>query len=204
MDSNTTTSTLLLCSPPIIDHKLKDENNDGVLVFDSNLLQKQASLPKQFLWPVGDQVNTVQEELKEPLINLEGFLRGDEMETARAAELIGAACLSHGFFQVTNHGVDTSLIHAAHSEIETIFNMPMDKKIGARRKPGSVSGYSGAHADRYSSKLPWKETFSFWHQACDYHQQHHPVVVEYFTSALGEDYEQTGLDYYISIINIYS
>lgn len=188
MDSSSSTSTLVLC-PQSID-KIKDDN--GFMVFDSSLLQKQPNLPNQFHWPVGDLVNTVQDELKEPLVNLEGFLKGDVLETNRAAELVRMACLNHGFFQVTNHGVDQSLIHAAHNEIDTIFNMPINKKMSARRKPGSVSGYSGAHADRYSSKLPWKETFSFRHQACHDYDYNHPVVVDYFTSVLGEDFEQTG------------
>ncbi|KAF3440628.1 hypothetical protein FNV43_RR18912 [Rhamnella rubrinervis] len=193
MDSTTSTSTLLLC-PQSIDN-IKGDDENGFLVFDSNLLQKQPNLPKQFHWPVRDLVTTVQDELKEPLVNLEGFLKGDELETNRAAELVRMACLNHGFFQVTNHGVDPSLIHAAHNEIDTIFSMPINKKMSTRRKPGGVSGYSGAHADRYSSKLPWKETFSFRHQACHGYDDNHPVVVDYFRSVLGEDYEQTGWVY---------
>lgn len=183
MDSNTS-STLLLC-PPSME---PNEDENGVLVFDSNLLTKQPNLPNQFLWPIGDLVDTVQEELEEPLIDLQGFLKGDERETAHAAELMRMACTNHGFFQVTNHGVDPNLIHAAHNEIDTIFKMSPSKKISARRKPGSVSGYSGAHADRYSSKLPWKETFSFTHQA----SSESGPVAEYFKLVLGEEFEQTG------------
>ncbi|KAH7520936.1 hypothetical protein FEM48_Zijuj08G0198600 [Ziziphus jujuba var. spinosa] len=168
-----------------------NEDENGVLVFDSNLLTKQPNLPNQFLWPIGDLVDTVQEELEEPLIDLQGFLKGDERETAHAAELMRMACTNHGFFQVTNHGVDPNLIHAAHNEIDTIFKMSPSKKISARRKPGSVFGYSGAHADRYSSKLPWKETFSFTHQA----SSESGPVAEYFKLVLGEEFEQTGWIY---------
>lgn len=134
---------------------LRDEN--GGFIFDSAMLQKQANLPSEFLWPQEDLVQA-QEELNEPLIDLGGFKRGDEVETARAAELLSKACSEHGFFQVTNHGIDATIIEAAHNEINTFFNMPLDKKLSLRKKPGSLNanGYSGAHAHRFSSKLPWK------------------------------------------------
>ncbi|KAJ9177836.1 hypothetical protein P3X46_013004 [Hevea brasiliensis] len=163
----------------------------GVLVFDSSVLQKQPNLPTEFIWQHGDLVSDQQDELNEPLIDLNGFLKGDEVETAHAAQLIGAACLNHGFFQVTNHGVDASLIRAAHQEIGTIFKLPLDKKLSVRRQPGGVSGYSCAHADRFSSKLPWKETFSFGYHGND----SHPIVVDYFKHFLGEDFQPTGWVY---------
>ncbi|KAL9393446.1 hypothetical protein Peur_012731 [Populus x canadensis] len=184
MDS--TSSSLLLSPPPF--HS-KDETDAPVLY--SSFLQKQANMPTEFIWPIGDLVHN-QDELKEPLIDLDGFLKGDERATADAAELVRTACLNHGFFQVINHGVDIGLIHAAHEEIDKIFKLPLDKKLSTRRKPGDVSGYSGAHAHRYSSKLPWKETFSFGYHGDD---DSEPLVVDYFKSVLGENFEHTGWVY---------
>nr|ANS12338.1 GA20 oxidase [Populus tremula x Populus alba] len=184
MDS--TPSSLLLSPPPF--HS-KDETDAPVLY--SSFLQKQANMPTEFIWPIGDLVHN-QDELKEPLIDLDGFLKGDERATADAAELVRTACLNHGFFQVINHGVDIGLIHAAHEEIDKIFKLPLDKKLSTRRKPGDVSGYSGAHAHRYSSKLPWKETFSFGYHGDDGSE---PLVVDYFKSVLGENFEHTGWVY---------
>ncbi|KAI5587711.1 hypothetical protein BDE02_05G052700 [Populus trichocarpa] len=184
MDS--TSSSLLLSPPPF--HS-KDETDAPVLY--SSFLQKQANMPTEFIWPIGDLVHN-QDELKEPSIDLDGFLKGDERATADAAELVRTACLNHGFFQVINHGVDIGLIHAAHEEIDKIFKLPLDKKLSTRRKPGDVSGYSGAHAHRYSSKLPWKETFSFGYHGDD---DSEPLVVDYFKSVLGENFEHTGWVY---------
>ncbi|KAG2716186.1 hypothetical protein I3843_05G168800 [Carya illinoinensis] len=169
--------------------ELKDEN--GALVFDSALHQKQSNLPRAFIWPLRDLVHSHEEELKEPLIDLGGFIRGDNAATARAVELVRAACLNHGFFQVTNHGVDASLIRAAYEEMDAIFKMPPGRKLSLYRKPGCFSGYSGAHADRYSSNLPWKETFSFGYHG----NESEPTVVNYFKSFLGEDFEPTGWVY---------
>lgn len=166
----------------------KDESNGG-LVFDSNLQQMQGDIPKEFLWPSRDLVNTTQEELKEPLVDLGIMRNGDEKAIANTADLVRKACLKHGFFQVINHGVDPDLIDAAYNEIDSIFKLPLSKKLSAKRKPGGVTGYSGAHADRYSSKLPWKETFSFLygHQSISNSQ-----IVDYFKSVLGQDFQHTG------------
>ncbi|KAL0449853.1 UNVERIFIED_CONTAM: Gibberellin 20 oxidase 2 [Sesamum latifolium] len=60
------------------------------------------------------------------------------------------------------------------------------------RKPGDLFGYSGAHADRFASKLPWKETFSFIYEHAD--GPGHDVV-DYITSALGQDFEEAGRVY---------
>ncbi|CAK9153581.1 unnamed protein product [Ilex paraguariensis] len=186
---NSSAPTLLLCHPL----ELKDERKSekGVIVFDTSLLQKQANLPTEFIWPHDDLVHT-QEELKEPLIDLEGIFRSDEAAIIRAAGQVRAACMNHGFFQVTNHGVDGELIRAAHDHNEAFFKLPISKKLRVRRKPGSVLGYSGAQADRYSSKLPWKETLSF-----GYNHGNGPelLVVDYFKSVLGKEFEDTGLIY---------
>ncbi|PKI79427.1 hypothetical protein CRG98_000174 [Punica granatum] len=178
-------STLLLCpqntspSPP------------QSFLFDSSLLQKQQNLPKEFMWPNKDLASAQLEELNEPIVDLGGFLHGDDAATTRAAELVRMACLNHGFFQVTNHGVGPELIEAAYPEVDRIFELPVSRKHGMRRKPGGVSGYSSAHADRYSSKLPWKETFSFGFSG----NKDKPAVVEYFKSVLGEDFEHSGWVY---------
>ncbi|KAF5745111.1 gibberellin 20-oxidase family protein [Tripterygium wilfordii] len=176
MDSTSTTTTSLL--------------KNGVPVFDSTLLQKQPNLPKEFLWPHKDLVNHHnQEELQEPLVDLKGFMEGDEAATARAVELVRDACLNHGFFQVINHGVDEDLIKAASREVDAIFRLPLEKKLSVGRKPGDLYGYSGAHAERFSSKLPWKETFSFGYHENDDSKL---VVVDYFKSVLGQDFEHSG------------
>ncbi|RVW78838.1 Gibberellin 20 oxidase 2 [Vitis vinifera] len=185
MDSSA--STILM--PPLLE--LKDERKKGSVVFDSSKMQKQEKLPTEFIWPDADLVRA-QQELNEPLIDLDGFFKGDEAATAHAAELIRMACLNHGFFQVTNHGVDLDLIRAAQEDMGAFFKLPLSRKLSVKKKPGELSGYSGAHADRYTSKLPWKETLSFVY--C-YDSGSKPMVADYFKTALGEDFEQIGWIY---------
>ncbi|XP_059630303.1 gibberellin 20 oxidase 2-like [Cornus florida] len=175
----------MLLRSPLMEHN--DHRDYQSSFSDLSILLKQTNIPKAFMWPKGDLVHA-QEELNAPLVDLEGFFKGDEAGTQRAAELIRAACLSHGFFQVTNHGVDPELLSLAHEHINAFFKLPIGKKLRAQKKPGSMWGYSGAHADRFSSKLPWKETFSF-----GFHENSsNPVVANFFQSALGNEFEQTG------------
>ncbi|KAJ7957045.1 Gibberellin 20-oxidase [Quillaja saponaria] len=189
MDHSITSSNVL---PPILSKgNLQKVDENVVFIFDSTKLQKQPNFPEEFVWP--DLENSSHEELNEPLIDMDGIFKGDEEAIAIAAELIRTACMKHGFFQITNHGIDPALIRAAYDEIDPIFMLPMDKKLSVRRKPGTgVVGYSGAHADRFMSKLPWKETYSF-----EYDASHlNPLsIVDYFKSVLGQEFEQTGWVY---------
>ncbi|KAK7311500.1 hypothetical protein RJT34_09694 [Clitoria ternatea] len=147
-------------------------------------------VPKSFIWPKECTVDA-HDELKAPMIELDGFLRGDDEATQYAAKLIREACMNHGFFQVINHGVDLQLIREAYDQIDTFFKLPIQMKLSVHKKPGSMWGYSGAHADRFSSKLPWKETLSFPYRD----NTLEPVVTNYFKSSLGEDFAQTGVTF---------
>lgn len=183
-----TASTLLY---PPLELAVTDKKEHGVSVSpsDSSFFKKQPadSIPMEFIWAKGG-VGHASEELKEPVVDLEGFFRGDEVATQHAAMLVRAACLNHGFFQVINHGVDPHLITLAYDHMESFFKLPLSMKLRAQRKPGCLWGYSGAHADRFSLKLPWKETLSFaFHDNAS-----QPVVQDFFNSTLGEEFEQTG------------
>lgn len=196
---STATSTTLSLSTPVVlfsdlqdDHRGKDHNETSTPILDWSFLQKQKHIPIDFIWPKEESPlssSSTKEELKEPLVDLEGFFKGDERATRVAAELVRQACSSHGFFQVTNHGVDTCLIDQAHEHMESFFKLPASEKLRARKKPGSPWGYSAAHAERFSSRLPWKETLSFGFHDDDCSVA---VVEDYFSSTLGKDFEHTG------------
>ncbi|KAK9135049.1 hypothetical protein Syun_014379 [Stephania yunnanensis] len=176
---------------PNIDLNEQNDKGSNVNFLDSSFY---LTIPRNFVCSHEDLVHT-KEELKEPLVDLLGFFRGDYEATRRAVELIRVACLSHGFFQVINHGIDAILIRAAHDHMKAFFRQPLSKKLRVRRKAGTVWGYSGAHnADRLSSKLPWKETLSFGYNGAN-KGSNKPIVFEYFTSLLGEDYDDMGLVY---------
>lgn len=185
-------SGLCLVSGVLVNHH---HHNQDVQVhqnrfFDPSWLKMQPHVPMNFVWPK-ECLEDAHEELQAPLVDLEGFLNGNEDATLCAARLISKACLRHGFFQVINHGVDPCLIGEAYDQMDAFFELPIQKKLGVLKTPGSLWGYSGAHADRFSSKLPWKETLSFpFHDNTTTTLE--PVVTNFFSSNLGEDFEQAG------------
>ncbi|XP_021284962.1 gibberellin 20 oxidase 2-like [Herrania umbratica] len=187
MDSTSSASTCLFSSP------LEDQRLNQDCFIESSFLQNQTNVPKEFLWPKVDLVNAHQ-ELLEPLVDLEGFFRGDELAIQQVARVIRAACLSHGFFQVINHGVDSHLIKAAYEHLNRFFQLPVSQKVRARKMTttGLKSlSYSGAHADRFSSNLPWKETLTFVFEE----NPKEASIEDLFNACLGHDFKQMGVIY---------
>ncbi|KAK4359039.1 hypothetical protein RND71_021268 [Anisodus tanguticus] len=154
-------------------------------------LQQQTSIPKEFIYPKEELIQA-QEELNEPVIDLGGiFTDNNSVATQHVPMLVKAACLNHGLFQVINHGVDSQLINMAHAHVNDFFKLPLGVKLKAQKQYGSLWGYSSAHAERFSSRLPWKETLSFnFHENSGSNQS---VVVDFFESAFGKEFEQMGL-----------
>ncbi|WCJ43476.1 gibberellin 20 oxidase 2 [Euphorbia peplus] len=166
------------------------QNKKENAVYEWSLLREQSNVPTEFFWPKDELVKS-KEKLSAPVVDLEGFFRGDAEETLKIANLIRSACLEHGFFQVINHGVDIHLINKAQDHMDNFFKLPTLEKLKALKIPGSLSGYSSAHSQRFTSKLPWKEMLSFHY----YDNPSDPAVLNFFMSKMGKDFEQTGMVY---------
>ncbi|XP_054791044.1 gibberellin 20 oxidase 1-D-like [Prosopis cineraria] len=132
------------------------------------------------------------EYLNEPFIDLVEFMNGDDATRARACELVRDACIKHGLFQVTNHGVDPVLIREAYEEIDSIFGMPKELKMIAARKRGAVKGYLGTYDEKFSSTVPFKEIYSLHYSNVGSNTQ----VIDHLKTAYGEHLpERTGKVY---------
>lgn len=150
-------------------------------------LRMEPKIPEPFVWPNGDARPASAAELDMPVVDV-GVLRDGDAEGCARRGAGGAACATHGFFQVSGHGVDAALARARLDGASDFFRLPLAEKRRARRVPGTVSGYTSAHADRFASKLPWKETLSF-----GFHDRAAaPVVADYFSSTLGPDFAPMG------------
>uniref|UniRef100_A0A452Z5K4 Fe2OG dioxygenase domain-containing protein n=1 Tax=Aegilops tauschii subsp. strangulata TaxID=200361 RepID=A0A452Z5K4_AEGTS len=169
------------------------DSNSATDVLD--LWRQQKQIPAPFVWPNADARPSSMLELDVPVVDIGAALHS-AAGMGRAAAQVAEACASHGFFQVTGHGVDPALARAALDGAADFFRLPLATKQGARRSPGTVEGYASAHADRFAAKLPWKETLSFSHNHDDVGARGNShVVVDYFTSALGDDFKHLGLVY---------
>ncbi|KAJ4952627.1 hypothetical protein NE237_029459 [Protea cynaroides] len=183
-------------SPPTEgDRKDDDQQQEQSppLVFDAVVLRHQPNIPTEFVWPDEDKPTAEAPELSVPLINLDRFLSGDPVAAIEASKQVGEACEKHGFFLVVNHGVDAQLVADAHNYMDLLFDMPLQEKQRAQRKPGENIGYASSFTGRFSCKLPWKETLSFPYSPDV--QPANTTVEEYFQNVWGERFQKFGRVY---------
>ncbi|KAI9114283.1 hypothetical protein K1719_014511 [Acacia pycnantha] len=164
---------------------------NGMMVFDTSFL-KQKEMPSEFVWSSDNLTETAKEDLNEPLIDLNDFAKGDKEAMARACELVREACVKHGFFQVTNHGVDPLLIQAAYDEMSPIFSLPVDVFNKLAMEGGSCE-YSNQGSDSHiveHSKSAFgdnldKHTGEVYQRYCDAMKGLSEVIMEVLAMSLG-------------------
>lgn len=168
------------------------------LVFDSLILQHETSIPQEFIWPENEKPNSKEvKELAVHLVDLGGFLSGQSNSVVKTSKAVGEACKKHGFFLVTNHGVNASLIEDAHRYMDLFFDLSSSEKRRAQRKAGESCGYASSFTGRFSSKLPWKETLSF-HFSSDNNSSN--TVKDYFEKTMGKEFTRLGYAIYIYVV----
>lgn len=165
------------------------KDNNEALVFDASVLQNETNIPKEFIWPDHEKPGANPPQLQVPLIDLQDFFSEDPTAIKKVSELVGQACREHGFFLVTNHGVDDNLISEAHRYMDLFFDLPLSEKHKAQRKLGEHCGYASSFTGRFSSKLPWKETLTFQYSA---KENSSTIVQDYITKTMGENFAQLG------------
>lgn len=96
-----------------------------------------------------------------PIIDFSAVRAHDDPGTRIAANAIRAACLTDGFFYITNHGVPAELITAVYTEGIAFFRQPAETKrqaaVNARHRGFNALG----DALMYEARKPdYKEFFS--------------------------------------------
>ena len=97
-----------------------------------------------------------------PVIDIGPSFSDDTVARDRIAEEIGAACRDTGFFYISNHGVDQSLIDGAFVQANRFFDQPHDRKEKCK-KQGFSNGYEPPESQRLDNESPGdiKESFNF-------------------------------------------
>ncbi|KAF2604165.1 hypothetical protein F2Q70_00026799 [Brassica cretica] len=132
--------------------------------FDAKVLNNQPSnIPSEYVWSDEDKPSTDIKELQVPILDISSFLSGQDnhVATSQASRLVSEAAKLHGFFLVTNHGVQEGILARAYKCMGTFFDLPASEKQKAKRKWGEISGYADSFAGRFYSELPWTETLTF-------------------------------------------
>ncbi len=97
-----------------------------------------------------------------PVIDIGPSFSDGPIARDRIAEEIGAACRDTGFFYISNHGVDQSLIDGAFAEACRFFDQSNDWKEKCK-KQGLSNGYEPPESQRLDNESPGdiKESFNF-------------------------------------------
>ena len=96
-----------------------------------------------------------------PIIDFAAVRAHDAAGTRLAAQAIRDACLTDGFFYISNHGVRAAVIEAVHTEGQRFFRLPLEAKrqaaVNARHRGFNALG----DALMYEARKPdYKEFFS--------------------------------------------
>ncbi|XP_037408287.1 protein SRG1-like [Triticum dicoccoides] len=90
-----------------------------------------------------------------PVVDM-AMLLDPEFSEAEIAKL-GSACQDWGFFQLTNHGVDETVVQDIKNNTMQFFGLPLEKKKAVAIEAGGLEGF-GHHYSRAScEKLDWAE-----------------------------------------------
>lgn len=128
----------ILLPPPTYSLLKEPKIEETPLVFDASLLQNESNIPQQFVWPDNERpCFEPPPPLQVPPIDLQAFLSGDPLAVSNTTQIVKSA-----FFQ-----------------------MPLSEKQRAQRKLGDSRGYASSFTNRFSSKLPWKETLTLQYSA---------------------------------------
>ncbi|KAJ8545366.1 hypothetical protein K7X08_017949 [Anisodus acutangulus] len=90
-----------------------------------------------------------------PVIDMERLL--DIGDDDSELQMLHFACQEWGFFQLVNHGVNSSLVEKVKSEIGAFFDLPMEEKKKFEQQEGDFEGYGQAFVVSDEQKLDWAD-----------------------------------------------
>uniref|UniRef100_R7VYT4 Non-haem dioxygenase N-terminal domain-containing protein n=1 Tax=Aegilops tauschii TaxID=37682 RepID=R7VYT4_AEGTA len=91
-----------------------------------------------------------------PLVDMARLLDSESSEAETAK--LGSACRDWGFFQLTNHGVDESVVQDMKDSTMQFFRLPLDKKKAVATQAGGLEGFGHHFAGASCDKLDWAES----------------------------------------------
>lgn len=102
-----------------------------------------------------------------PIIDISGFLAGDEPATEKAVTELRYALENVGFFIIAGHGIDWSLVDTAYAQAKRFFDLPDAAKekiaiAGSFSEKYGQRGYMGFTGDAYGSRRAMNRLESFY------------------------------------------
>jgi isopenicillin N synthase-like dioxygenase len=81
-----------------------------------------------------------------PLIDIQPFLQGSDMQKDEVALAVDRACRDVGFLVIAGHGVSAELRSEVEKAMMSFFSLPVELKQRWAATPDNVRGYRGMNA----------------------------------------------------------
>ncbi|EOA38725.1 hypothetical protein CARUB_v10010858mg [Capsella rubella] len=107
---------------------------------------------------------------KIPIIDMERLCSLTAVDSE--VEKLDFACKEWGFFQLVNHGIDSSFLDKIKSEIQDFFNLPLEEKKKFWQQPKVMEGFGQAFVVSEDQKLDWADMFFLVTQPAQYRKPH--------------------------------
>ncbi|CBI30803.3 unnamed protein product, partial [Vitis vinifera] len=120
------------------------------------------TVPPRYLRPEQDppflsDSSTTCSSIHAPVIDFNRLVSGDSMDSE--LDKLHYACKEWGFFQLTNHGVISTLVEKVKVEVQEFFNLPMEEKKKFWQQPEDLQGFGQAFVVSEEQKLDWADMF---------------------------------------------
>ncbi|ESQ27262.1 hypothetical protein EUTSA_v10018772mg [Eutrema salsugineum] len=92
-----------------------------------------------------------------PVIDMKRLYSVSTMDSE--LEKLDFACQDWGFFQLVNHGIDSSFLDKLETEVQDFFNLPMEEKQKFWQRSGEFEGFGQVNVVSEDQKLDWGDMF---------------------------------------------
>ncbi|KAL1219112.1 Protein SRG1 [Cardamine amara subsp. amara] len=92
-----------------------------------------------------------------PAIDMERLCSVSAMDSE--LEKLDLACQDWGFFQLINHGIESSFLDKLETEVQDFFNLPMEEKQKLWQRSGEFEGFGQVNIVSEDQKLDWGDMF---------------------------------------------
>nr|GLL30292.1 protein SRG1-like [Ipomoea trifida] len=94
-----------------------------------------------------------------PVIDLQKLLSEKSGGDSSELQKLHFACKDWGFFQLINHGVESSLVEKTKNEVQQLFNLPLEEKKKYGKVAGDPQGFGQLFVVSEDQKLDWADLF---------------------------------------------
>ncbi|GMI93519.1 SENESCENCE-RELATED GENE 1, senescence-related gene 1 [Hibiscus trionum] len=92
-----------------------------------------------------------------PVIDMNQLVSGKDFDVE--LEKLHSTCKDWGFFQLVNHGVNSSILEKVKQEVEKFYELPLEEKMKYKIREGEAEGEGYGTMERDGGKFDWADRF---------------------------------------------